>query len=348
MERMKAMKNPRGQSGFTLVELMISLVLGLLVVAAAGGLFLSNRRVFASTNAINRIQENGRAAFEILSRDIREAGGSPCGANVLNLLPAAERVAWDQWELGAFGTENGDTLPDSLVLSSATSDEVRVEAQDGPSAVLEVSSNADFAVGDVLMVCNPQVANIFKVTALPSDALGHNSGSNGNIIKPFWGGTQDEIDNYKEDVGGNSKGYCFTSKRNGSTNPNCLVTGNAPAGVVRPESIRWEVADNANGGKSLYRTVLGNGNVQRSRDEIAAGVVNMQLMYKRSDSAALVKANAIPAADWDKVNAVQVTLTLEPERGALIGRDLEGTQAGQKLQRTVSTLVAMRNRVGIL
>ena len=113
-------------------------------------------------------------------------------------------------------------------------------------------------------------------------------------------------------------------------------------------SSRSRIADNANGGKSLYRIVLGNGNVQRSRDEIAAGVVNMQLMYKRSDSAALVKANAIPAADWDKVNAVQVTLTLEPERGALIGRDLEGTQAGQKLQRTVSTLVAMRNRVGIL
>lgn len=54
------------QAGFSLIELMISLVLGLLVIAAAGGIFLSNKRVYGSTEAINRIQENQRAAFEML------------------------------------------------------------------------------------------------------------------------------------------------------------------------------------------------------------------------------------------------------------------------------------------
>ena len=72
----------------------------------------------------------------------------------------------------------------------------------------------------------------------------------------------------------------------------------------------------------------------------------MQLLYKLRNSDALIKANAV--ADWTLVNAIQVTLTLEPERGTFTGKDLEGTQAGKKLQRTLSTLVAMRNREGIL
>src|SRR5690606_16585162 len=71
----------RRQGGATLIELMIALLLGLVVVAAASGLFLTNKRVYASTETLNRIQENGRVSFELMSRDIREAGGNPCGAN---------------------------------------------------------------------------------------------------------------------------------------------------------------------------------------------------------------------------------------------------------------------------
>ena len=336
------------EAGFTLIELMISLVLGLLVVAAASGLFLSNRRVFASTNAVNRIQENGRAAFEILSRDIREAGGNPCGAEVVNLLKPAERAVFEAgWNQGVIGTENGDTVPDSMVLSSTIDAGIRVDRDDVPNAVLRVSSNAGFAVNDIVMVCDPKTANIFKVTQLPNNGLGHHPGNGGNEDRRF------QVK--QEHVGatpGGADGYCFTAKdasgnNNAKAGQNCSPQpSGAPASVVRVASTRWEVADNANGGKSLYRTVFLNGNVQNTRDEIAAGVVNMQLLYKLRNSDALIKANAV--ADWTLVNAIQVTLTLEPERGTFTGKDLEGTQAGKKLQRTLSTLVAMRNREGIL
>ena len=66
------------QTGFTLIELMIATVLGLLVMGAAIAVFQSNQRTFSANEGQNRIQENARAAYEMMSRDIRAAGGTAC------------------------------------------------------------------------------------------------------------------------------------------------------------------------------------------------------------------------------------------------------------------------------
>lgn len=365
MHRRESSRLIRMQSGFTLVELMISLVLGLLVVAAAGGLFLSNRQVFAATSAVNRMQENARISYEMISRDIREAGGNPCGTNVVSMLPVAERGPWGEWMNGVTGDEGTAAntrgfKPDTLTLHSANNDEIRVTSQDGPSANLDISSNPGFKKDDVLIVCNPQVAALFKVTSITANGLGHNSGSGGNIIKPFQA-SQDDVDNYKVDTGGNAIGYCFTTKdgkapdnpkaptESKNVHTNCKRgVGDSPAGVVRPVSVRWSVEANNNGGISLYRATLSPGGVVVSRDEIAAGVVDMQLMYKLASSDTLVDATAIKGADWKSVTGVRVSFVVEPEAGSLRGRDLEGTTQGQRLQRQFSTLVAIRNRQEIM
>lgn len=62
-----------GQRGVTLVELMISLVLGLLVTAAIYQIFLSNQQSYRMQRSLAQIQENGRFALEILARDMRHA-----------------------------------------------------------------------------------------------------------------------------------------------------------------------------------------------------------------------------------------------------------------------------------
>ena len=103
----------RGQAGFSLIELMIALILGLIVVAAAGGVFLSNKRVYNATETLGRIQENGRVAFELMSRDIREAGGNPCGnaTRPRNMLTTATYPFWDRFAEGLTGYDAGDVLP---------------------------------------------------------------------------------------------------------------------------------------------------------------------------------------------------------------------------------------------
>lgn len=73
--------------GFTMIELMISLGLGLLVGAAATQLFLTNLEGFNLQRGISDVQDNGRFALDYINRDIRQAGVRPMGSFTTNYPP---------------------------------------------------------------------------------------------------------------------------------------------------------------------------------------------------------------------------------------------------------------------
>lgn len=62
------------QTGLSIVELMVSLVLGLLLMTGVIQVFLSSRQTYATNEAIARQQENGRFALEFIARSARMAG----------------------------------------------------------------------------------------------------------------------------------------------------------------------------------------------------------------------------------------------------------------------------------
>ena len=62
------------QAGLTLIELMISLALGMLVVAAAIMLLLSSKTSFTVEDDTSRLLDAGRFAIENISRSVRQTG----------------------------------------------------------------------------------------------------------------------------------------------------------------------------------------------------------------------------------------------------------------------------------
>jgi type IV pilus assembly protein PilW len=62
------------QSGLTLVELMISIVLGLLVVLAATALLVSSKTAYLSQDEGVQMQDTARFALENINRSVRQAG----------------------------------------------------------------------------------------------------------------------------------------------------------------------------------------------------------------------------------------------------------------------------------
>jgi len=66
------------QTGFTLTELLVAMLLGVLVLIAASSLFFSSYRTHRTTDAVSRLQEKQRLAFELMARDIRNTGSFPC------------------------------------------------------------------------------------------------------------------------------------------------------------------------------------------------------------------------------------------------------------------------------
>ena len=78
---MRMTKVPRAaQRGFGLVELMVSLVLGMIVIGGALVLLLSTRQANGNTENLSRVQDSVRTSYDMMTREVREAGATPCDA----------------------------------------------------------------------------------------------------------------------------------------------------------------------------------------------------------------------------------------------------------------------------
>ncbi|GAB2584360.1 PilW family protein [Nitrincola alkalisediminis] len=74
---------PTSQKGFSLVELMIALVLGLIIILGVTSVLLSNLQTYSLTQGQSQVQENGRFSLDIIGQDLRMAGGWGCSGALL-------------------------------------------------------------------------------------------------------------------------------------------------------------------------------------------------------------------------------------------------------------------------
>lgn len=66
--------NKRGERGLTLIELMVSLVIGLLLAIIASSTYLYSKQAYNSVSENSQLEENGRMALDLLTRYVQSAG----------------------------------------------------------------------------------------------------------------------------------------------------------------------------------------------------------------------------------------------------------------------------------
>ena len=101
------------QQGFTLIELMVSLVLGMIIVAAATLLFISGQKSFALQQGAADIQDNANFALNYMTKDIRMANLNGSTASMTSSLANGGIV---------FSTANLAGIADTAISQSALSD----------------------------------------------------------------------------------------------------------------------------------------------------------------------------------------------------------------------------------
>ena len=69
----------RLKNGFTLVELMVSMSIGMVILAAVTTTFMSQTRIYNAQEQINEMQQNARGALDIITREVKMAGYRPNG-----------------------------------------------------------------------------------------------------------------------------------------------------------------------------------------------------------------------------------------------------------------------------
>lgn len=317
---------PYRQRGLSLVELMISMVLGLLVVGGAIGVFLSNQQTYRATESLARVQENARVAFELMAREVREAAGNACGNNLptANVLNNPGSLWWSNWRDGIFGYDNnayaGSAAGTDAVDLISTSDggvAVTDESKTGASnsAEFKVTATTGLEENDIVMVCDYNQLTILQITNV-NDKITVNANTGNTETGP--GNCTHQL-GLPTVCGGASKGTPKYYSQNSR--------------VARLKASRWYVADNGRGGRSLYRINMRHG-VDGAPEEVTEGIRDMQIQYLVDGATGYVDASAGLA--WSNVTAARITLTVEGT--ARVGTD------GEVLTRDIDHVVTLRNR----
>jgi type IV pilus assembly protein PilW len=110
-----------GQRGFTLIEIMISLLIGAFVLGGVMQLFINTRQTHLVQEELAKLQENARFAMEFISMDIRMADYREC----LDIAPLADAIDPD-----AANTFDGPVSTESPALD--TPDAIQVNRSEGP------------------------------------------------------------------------------------------------------------------------------------------------------------------------------------------------------------------------
>jgi prepilin-type N-terminal cleavage/methylation domain-containing protein len=95
--------------GFSLIELMVSLVIGLFILAGVVYVMANSRKNYETTDYTARLQENARFALHYLGFDLRNAGFSGCSDN--QAWVAASAILGE--DLGGGYSSYGDSVRSS-------------------------------------------------------------------------------------------------------------------------------------------------------------------------------------------------------------------------------------------
>lgn len=72
-----------------MIELMVSIVISMLLLAAVSTVYLSSKQTFNTSNNVARLQENSRFALWFINHDLRMAGYSGCTRTIGTVLDTA-------------------------------------------------------------------------------------------------------------------------------------------------------------------------------------------------------------------------------------------------------------------
>ncbi|HEX5276582.1 MAG TPA: PilW family protein [Fluviicoccus sp.] len=111
----------RNLRGFTLIELMVSLAIGLLVALAAVQMFVTNQQSFNLQRGMGDVQDNGRFALDYIGRDARMADLRPVSGQKMG-----RGVAMATADVPG-STATTITLDDSINLGIGSSDQLVIQ-----------------------------------------------------------------------------------------------------------------------------------------------------------------------------------------------------------------------------
>lgn len=335
----------KNQSGITLVEVLVGMVISLFLLGGIIQVYIGNKASYSFTNAISRIQENGRYTLDTMSVDLRMAGFFGCAifdpndtsSIVNNLNPAGtgyDAATHDFLGGGLISGTDNDGLngSDSITIRGAKPNQLNIFPPYGPSASasLFVGNTDSFESGDIVMASNCRGADIFQISNITQgsgaakDAVVHNTG------------TTAEPGNYNPDTC--TSGHCLSQ-----------VYG-ADAALFELLTVTYTIKAGISGEPALWRSENG------TDLELIEGIEQMQVQYGvDTDNDDFPNHYIVSTAVTDMNDVISVRLMLlirsdsdsiTEDRQSYTFNGINSVAADNRIRQVYSTIIALRNRIG--
>jgi type IV pilus assembly protein PilW len=353
----------RRQGGLTLIELMISIVIGLLVLGAVVVVYLGSRAAYRSSDSLARVQESGRFAVEFIAQDARMSGFMGCRSRnlsaddqtLVNITSPA--VTFSGTRDGLRGFDGSSTAnialwtnptaiarvgnSDVLTIRRATGTMVGITANSDPVArTVTMRHNAvGLRNGDLAVLGNCESAVVFRVTNSPALT---GIGNYPTVLE------------YKANGGGTDG-----SLGNDTAIPVPTFNVGSRAEVLRFAETSYFIGQNAAGRPSLFRASGG------AVEELVDNVEDMDIVYGVDttlpdlDGIIDVYQRADQVTDWSRVVSARISLlvagpedNVATEAQTFVFRESTGdgvadqqTAPDRRLRHVFTTTISLRNRV---
>lgn len=340
------MASPRAHRsrGFSMVELMVALVLGLILMAGVISVYTTNKKSYSLNIALGQVQESGRFAFNYLEPPIRMAGFFGCAHNPAqsvgsgtsntfqSVLTSNSGTYFDSSSIEGYeytGTGVGATLTlgDTPTYTTSATNWSPTFAPGIATAIGAISgSTAPPVVGsDVLVLHEAAPGGISLVSP-------YTDNSDGLFVAPGEGALLNQSGIYVVTDCTDSALFQATNiasnyqsgnhDRVDHSSNNTMTPGNinpahfthafkAGSQILSYETYIFYIGKGADNGPSLYQISLGSTGAVGTPQELVPGIDTMQLLYgvdTDGDQIPNYYTTADNVPSWNNVVSVRIAL----------------------------------------
>lgn len=367
---MRAHSTFRKQTGLTLIEVMIAMLLGVFLIGGVIQIFISTKQTYRMQENLSRLQENGRFAVDFLTRDIRMAGyrgcsGRPVMHNILN-NPTGFLNDFDTAISGFEATSETAWTPiiDADITSPLGGSDV-ITIRRASNQAFTVTTHAQTTSGITLQPATATVANLTSAGFLQTDGTTNNCRI--AVVSNCTDATVFQVSTIAGNVLSQAPaGNCTANPGPGNATINLRRRYDMGGQVYTIDTISYYIRLNPNNQPSLYRRV-GSGNAE----ELVEGVEQMQIVYGidaeassrpngngdgipnyYTSAAAINPGGGALTPNMDQVVSVRVSLLLRTIEDNLTEAPVPYSYNGntgidpqdRRIRRVFSSTISVRNR----
>ena len=338
---------PKNQQGLSLIELMISLLMSLFILAGLVTVFSLNRATYQTDEGMARLQENGRFALDFLTRDIRSAGTIGCtGINQLKPGKNSEGVITNLNKTPTFASVADLSTPivgyDATAITAVTTTYPLpmlyppvMTGVTTPALPALLAPGTGVVVGSDAMqivAMDPDYTQIVSLPTLNTPVIPKDSSiDNGDLIvatacDPSTPPAVATVLSSTPSGLYRTLTLDYPLPTNLSTDPNKLVVSQ----IAKIRTLLYYIGPGANGGPSLF--VRNFSDAVGTPQELVEGIENLQIQYGIQDSTCVAGTyrnaceyqSAATVANPKQIRSVKIGL-LVATSNVVTGRDSSPT-----------------------